>query len=520
MSHAGLRKVMIAVRLGPHPKTDYSPLPRGEGGPRPAPLRAGAGRVRGQFGPKYSCQKNKILRTCIVALALIAAGCKVGPNYHRPAVTVPETYRGAAAAAPPAAVSFGDEKWWEVFQDPQLQALIRTALKQNYDVRIAATRMLEAQAQLGIARGSQLPTAGVIAAGNTQRDSKSNFFSAYETSYNELGLGFQWDLDFWGKYRRATEAARDELLATDWARQKVVGSLVANVASAYFILRAEDLQLQISQRTLTSDRDSLRLTQLLSDHGATSLLDVRQAEQLVYTASGAIPNLEKQIQQQEDLISTLLGQNPDGVTRGLELTAEPHVPEVPAGLPSSLLERRPDIRQAEAQLMAANARIGVAKAAYFPDISLTGIGGLESIPLTKLFTRQSGMWNFTGQLAQPLYAAGTLKNGVRLARAEQEQAVLGYQQTIQQAFREVSDALIAYSKDREFRIQQESLTQAARDASRLSDLRYRGGASSYLEVLDSNTRYYSAQLTLAQAQLSEMLDYVQLYRALGGGWRR
>ena len=451
-------------------------------------------------------------------LAILAGGCTMGPKYQRPAVAIPATYRGAPAAAPSAA-SFGDEKWWEVFQDPQLQALIRTALKQNFDVRIAAARILEAQAQLGIARGNQLPSAGALVAGNNQRDSASKFFSAYETSYTELGLGFQWSLDFWGKYRRATEAAREELLANHWAQQQVISSLVASVASAYFLLRAQDLQLQISRRTLSSNQDSLRLTQLLSEHGATSLLDVRQAEQLVYNASGAIPTIEKQITQQENLISTLVGQNPGEVGRALELTAQPHPPEVPAGLPSSLLERRPDIRSAEAQLMAANARIGVARAAYFPDISLTALGGLQSIPLTKLFTGSAGMWNFTPQLSQPLYAGGTLRGGVQYAQAQQQEAVLNYQQTIQQAFREVSDALAAYAKDHDFRVQQELLTHSAQDASRLSDIRYRGGASSYLEVLDSNTRYYAAELTLVQAQLNEMLDYVQLYRALGGGWQ-
>lgn len=452
-------------------------------------------------------------------VALLASGCTVGPNYHRPDVMVPQTYRGAAATAPSTAASFGDEKWWEVFQDPQLQALIRTALKQNYDVRIAAARILQAQAQLGIARGNQLPTAGAVVAANDQRVARSSLFRAYDTSYNELGLGFQWDLDFWGKYRRAKEAARGELMANQWARQEVTSSLVASVASAYFILRAQDLQLHISQRTLASDQDSLRLTQLLADHGATSMLDVRQAEQLVYNAAGAIPTLQKQIAQQEDLISTLLGQNPGDVPRGLELTVQSHLPEVPAGLPSSLLDRRPDIRHAEAQLMAVNAHIGIAKAAYFPDISLTGAGGFQSIPLTQLFTGPYGMWNFTGQLVQPLYAGGTLKSGVQFAQAQQQEAALNYQRTIQQAFREVSDALTAYEKDHEFLSQQESLTYSAKDASRLSDLRYRGGASSYLEVLDSNTRTYAAELTLAQAELSEMLDYVQLYRALGGGWQ-
>lgn len=456
----------------------------------------------------------------IVVLALLASACAVGPKYQRPAVDVPPAYRGAPADEPASAPSFGEEKWWEVFQDPQLQLLIRTALKQNYDVRIAAARILQAQAQVGIARGNQLPTAGVVLAGNNQRAAKSKFFSAYDTSYTELGLGVQWDLDFWGKYRRATEAARAELLANNWAQHQVESSLVASIASAYFTLRAQDLQLHIAQRTLASDQDSLHLTQTLADHGATSLLDVRQAEQLVYTAEGDVPTLQKQIAQQEDLLSVLLGQNPGDVARGLELNVQPHLPEVPAGLPSSMLERRPDIREAEAHLIAANARIGVAKAAYFPDISLTGVGGVQSIPLTQLFAGPSGMWNFTGQLAQPLFAGGTLKGGVRLAQAQEQEAALDYQQTIQQAFREVSDALIAYEKDHEYRTQQEALTYSAKDASRLSDIRYRGGASSYLEVLDSDTRSYAAELTLVQAQLNELLDYIQLYRALGGGWQK
>jgi outer membrane protein, multidrug efflux system len=454
-----------------------------------------------------------------VFTAAILAGCAVGPNYHRPAVDNPPSYRGDTSAAP-APASFGDEKWWEVFQDPQLQALIHTALQQNYDVRIAATRVAQAQAQLTITRSNELPAAGVIVSGNGSRYAQSKFFDAYDTSDTTLGPAFQWNLDFWGKYRRATESARAELLASDWAQREVISTLVSNVASAYFTLREQDLENSISKQTLASDQASLRLTQLLSDQGRTSLLDVRQAEQLVFNASGSITIIEKQTSQQENFISILMGQNPGDVTRGLDLTAEPHSPQVPAGIPSSLLERRPDIREAEAELMAMNAQIGVAKAAYFPSISLTGDGGVESIALTKLFTGPAGIWSLTGQLTQPLFAGGSLKGGVRLAKAQQQQALLTYQQTIQQAFREVSDALVAYSKDQEFRKQQELLTESAQDASRLSDLRYRGGAASYLEVLDANTRYYSAELTLAQAELDEMLDYVELYRALGGGWQQ
>ena len=281
-----------------------------------------------------------------------------------------------------------------------------------------------------------------------------------------------------------------------------------------------DLEDKISRQTLASDQDSLKLTQLLSDHGRTSLLDVRQAEQQVFAASGAIPEIKKQSEQQEDLISILIGDNPEDLTRGMALTAQVHLPEVPPGLPSSLLERRPDIREAEAQLMAMNAQIGVAKAAYFPAISLTGTGGVQSIALSKLFTGPAGMWAFTGQLLQPLYTGGALKNGVRLAQAQEQQAALTYQQTIQNAFREVSDALIAYANDQEFTKQQQLLTNSAQDASQLSDMRYKGGVSSYLEVLDADTRYYVAEVTLARAQLAELLDYVQLYRALGGGWEQ
>ena len=386
-------------------------------------------------------------------------------------------------------------------------------------MRIAATRVLQAQAQAGIARAEEYPSAAVIADGSNYRYSRSKFLAPYQTSNTELGLGFQWNLDFWGKYRSATRAARDQLLAEDWARQEVVDSLVADVASGYFTLRDLDLPTRDLAGDAGLHRDSLQLTQLLSDRGATSLLDVRQAEQSVYAASGAIATLEKLIQQQENLISALLGEDPGSVARGLDLTAQPHLPEVPAGLPSSLLERRPDIREAEARLMSRKALIGSARAAYFPSISLTGTGGLQSIALTSLFSGPAGIWTFIGSLTQPLFAAGSLKKHVELAEAQNQEAVLAYQQTIQ-AFREVSDVLIAYSKDQEFRKQQELLTQAAQDARRLSDIRYKGGASSYLEVLDSNTRYYAAQLILAQAQLKELQDYVQIYYALGGGWQQ
>ena len=460
----------------------------------------------------------------LIALSLImllASGCAVGPNYKRPSVTVPGTYRGAIPqeATQPAAESIGDQKWWEVFQDPQLQDLIHTALQQNYDVRIAATRILQAQAQVGITRADQLPTiSGGVEAVN-QRSARSKFFPAFETSSNQVDLSLAWELDFWGKYRRANESARANLLATQWARQAVISTLISDVAAAYFQLRELDLELEISRRTLASRRDSLQLTQTLASGGATSMLDVRQAEQLVFTAAETIPDLERRIEQQENFLSILLGNNPGPITRGTKLTEQPHAPEIPAGLPSSLLERRPDIRQAEAQLIAANAQIGVAKAAYFPQITLTASGGYQSSALTSLFTGPAGLWNFGGSLVQPIFTGGRIRSNVKFTEARQQEAALIYQQTIQQAFRGVSDALVEYRKDREFREQQEQLTFSAQDAARLSETRYRGGATSYLEVLTNETNYFDAELGLAQAQLNELVALVRIYRNLGGGWQ-
>ncbi|HEX4602951.1 MAG TPA: efflux transporter outer membrane subunit, partial [Candidatus Angelobacter sp.] len=409
--------------------------------------------------------------SAIVLAAFAFTGCTVGPHYQRPAVDVPTAHRGAeqANAGKTGTTSLADQKWWELFQDQQLQQLVRAALEQNYDVRIAATRILEAQAQLGITRSNQLPQVNAGAATDIQRNPAGILPVATNGSATQLSVSAAWQLDFWGKFRRATEAARANLLASEWARQQVISTLVSNVAAAYFQLRALDLQLEISQQTLTSRRDSLKLTQLLADHGATSMLDVRQAEQLVYTAAEQVPDLERRIQQQEDLISILLGKNPGPVARGLKLTEQPHLPQVPAGLPSSLLERRPDIRQAEEQLVAFNAQIGVAKAAYFPQITLTGDAGYQSAALTSLFSNPAGFFSLGGSLAQPLFAGGRIRSGVKLAEAQKEEAVLSYRKTIQQAFQDVADSLIAYQKDQEFRQQQQLLTTAAEDAAHLSD---------------------------------------------------
>jgi len=456
----------------------------------------------------------------LLAIAVSLSGCAVGPNYKRPAANTPTDYRGEMPAQP-ATASLGNEKWWDVYQDPVLTQLIHTALQQNYDVRIAATRELEAQAQLGIVRANQFPSASVGAGVFSQQNAKvSSVFPAYEVNAGQINLSAIWNLDFWGKYRRQTEAARAELLATGWGRQAVISSLVANVATAYFQLRALDAELEIAKRTLGSRQQSLQLTRVLLTHGSASDLDVSQSEQLVYTASETIPDLERQIQQQENLLSILLGQNPGSIPRGRALTEQPVPESVPAGLPSELLERRPDVREAEANVMASNAQIGVAKAAFFPSLSLTGTGGLESNVLHNFLQQPSQTWSAGFNITQPIFEGGALRSQLRLARAQWQESVLSYEQTVQDALQHVSNALVAYQKDRAFREQQELLVQAAERSDRLSLILYRNGGGSYLQVLTNDTNYFSAELNLVDAQLNERLALVQLYQSLGGGWQQ
>lgn len=456
----------------------------------------------------------------LLGLGLLLAGCAVGPRYKRPVIDTPPAYRGATPNQAPAE-SLGNEKWWDVFQDPVLQQLIRTALRQNYDVQIAAARILQAQAQLGITRANEFPMAGAGAQSFSERNPKiSNAIPAYEAEAGQVNLSVIWNLDFWGKYRRQTEAARASWLASEWGRRAALTSVVSGVAMAYFQLRELDAALQISKDTLAARQNSLRLTNVLAKNGSASLLDVKESEQLVYTAAETIPELERQISQQENALSILLGENPDAIPRGRALTVQPNSPPVPPGLPSDLLERRPDIREAEESLIAANAEIGVVKAAYFPDISLTGTAGFESYALSRLFNSSAGLWNTAASLTQPVFEAGSLRSGMHLARAQEQQMLLTYRQTIVVALQQVSDSLVAYQKDRVFREQQELLTSAAQESDRISNTLYQNGGASYLQVLTSETNYFAAQLNLAQAQLNERLALVQLYNALGGGWQQ
>jgi multidrug efflux system outer membrane protein len=458
----------------------------------------------------------------MLLIAGATAGCIVGPDYKRPPVTLPDTFRGATTPVAADATSIADQAWFDVFEDDQLRELIQTALKQNLDLRIAATRILQAQAQLGITNADQFPTVDAGAGVSRSRAARSVVPVArdpYQSSDIQLTAGVAWEIDFWGKYRRATEAARASLLASEWGRRAVATSLISQVASAYFEMRAFDRQLDVATRTLAARRESLRLTEVSASGGATSLVDVRQAEQLVFNATATIADLERQIAQQENYVSVLIGRNPSDVPRGGTLEQQAHVPDIPVGLPSALLERRPDVREAEQRLVAANANIGIAKAAYFPQISLTGNGGVQSAALSTLFTTPAGLFSLGAGLTQPIFNAGRTRSRVALSKAQQEEAVLAYQQTVQQSLREISDALVGYRKDRDFREQQQLLSRAATDARRLADIRYRGGATSYLEVLISDTQMFSAELGVTQAELNELLSLVQVYRALGGGWQ-
>jgi multidrug efflux system outer membrane protein len=459
---------------------------------------------------------KRLRSVALAAAALGSVACNVGPNYERPKVESPATFRGAADA--PSKASLAEEHWSSILPDEALRQLIKTALTNNYDLRIAANRVLQAEAELGLTRADQLPTltgqAGVGAARGRFNGPDPSTVAQYQ-----LGASLAWELDFWGKYRRATEASRAQLLASEWARRAVVTSLVSGIAQSYFQLRALDRQLEVSERTLSSRQESLRLTQVRDQGGAGSLVDVRQAEQLVEGANASIVSLSLSIDQQENAISVLLGNNPGPVPRGTALEDQPIRPEVPAGLPSALLERRPDIQAAEQALVAANAGIGVAKSAYFPQINLTASGGVASTSLSNLFSAPSIVWSAAASLVQPIFDGGRIDSTVTRAELGRDQAVLNYQRTILQAFREVADALVGYQRGREARDIQERLVRSAEDARRLADMRYQGGNTSYLEVLDSDTRLFEAELGLINAELNERAAFIEVYRALGGGWR-
>jgi len=462
----------------------------------------------------------------IAAASALLTGCMMGPNYKRPQVAVPVTFRAPEPLPPAEAASLADAKWFEVFRDSQLQALIRTALDRNFDLRVAVARVDEARANLGITRSNQFPQLSASGSINYTRISRDGSLSipssvpiSQDINYGQAGLNLlPFQLDLWGQLRRATEAARANLLNADWNRKSVISTVVSQVAADYFQLLELDSELEISQQALETRQASLKLTEDRQAHGIATLLDVRQAEQLVYTASESIPQFRQQIEQTEDAVSLLLGKNPGSIERARRFSDEYVPPEIPAGLPSALLERRPDIRAAEQALIAANANIGVAKAAFFPQISLTGFLGGQSNSLSNLFSGPSRIWTFAPQVTQPIFTAGKLKNNLRLAKAEPKDAQVAYEKSIVTAFQQVSDALIAHQHTRESRIEQEKLVSALADRKRLAYRRYEGGVDTQLNALDADRDLLSAELTLAQLRYSELLSEVQLYQALGGGW--
>ena len=479
-------------------------------------------------GPGYYI--SRLWRFHLITIVLIAnlltGTAQAQKKYVRPPVKTPDVFRGVDTAQPNDQTSIGDLKWFEVFKDEELQKLVRTAMIQNYDLRAAVARINAARANLGLARSDQFPQFEGSADLTTTRSSRNGQLGASGQGGRTRSVGsvllglLNFEIDVWGRLRQQTKAARAELRASEEDRKAVMTTIVGDVATGYFSLLELDSELDIDRRTLATRQDSLRLITLRQQGGLATMLDVRQAEELVYQASETIPDAERAIAQTENQISLLLGNNPGPIPRGQPLTQQQELPEVPAGLPSALLERRPDIRAAENNLEAQHALVYAAKAAYFPSISLTGLLGFQSNQLSNLFTGPSRAWTFVPQITQPIFTAGRLKSNVKFAKAQQEFALVQYQQTIQTAFREVSDALVQYRKVREIRTQQELLVTTLRDRSRLAHLRYEGGVDSLLNSLDADRDLFNAELSLAQTRRNELLSLVQLYKALGGGWQQ
>lgn len=450
-------------------------------------------------------------------LLVTLCACKVGPNYQRPVVRVPDQFRGLAPNAGSVAASaeaFGEMKWWTVFQDKVLEDLIREALINNYDVQIAAARVAQAKAIVGITRADQFPS---ISGSAGIQQTKSQLYAGGPT-FDFVSVQASYILDFWGQYRRATEAARANLVATQYGQDVVRTSLISDLASAYFRLRQYDAQVEYSEKTLVADQDMLRLNTINFKGGESAKTDVLQAQLLVEQAEAEIINLRKLIGQTENAISILVGRDPGSVGRGLSLTEQPHMPEVPTGLPSTLLTRRPDVRRAEMQLVSANANVGVAKAAFFPQFALTGQYGMLSTSVTSFLQGPASFWSVAGQALQPIYEGGRIRSNYKLAWARRDEAELAYRQSFQLAVADVSNSLIGYTQSRQYRAKIQEQTDTYFETARLANVRFTGGSTSFLEVLVTQQQYFTSQLALAQAWNDELQNYLQLYRALGGGW--
>jgi multidrug efflux system outer membrane protein len=458
-------------------------------------------------------------RLFIVPILLFSlAGCAIGPDYRRPEIETPQAWRFEEREAKDVA----NTAWWEQFQDPVLNDLIQTALRENKDLRTATARVEEFYGLYGATRANLFPQAGYDASGGRQRVSENGFlpippgvspeFNSYQAQFSA-----SWELDIWGKLRRATEAARADLLGTEEARRGVILSLVTSVAAAYIDLRSLDRQLEIAKSTAKSREDSVNVFKLRFAAGTVSELELSQAQSEYFAALAQVPALEKSIAQQENALSVLIGRNPGLIVRGKTID-ELVFPAVPVGLPSDLLARRPDIRQAEQQLIAANARIGVAKGQYFPSISLTGFFGSSSTRLSDLFKGPSKTWSYAGTLAGPVFTAGRIKGQVRATEAVQQETLFIYQKAIQSGFQDVEDALVDQGRTQVQLDVQKKQVEALRTYAHLARLRYNNGYTSYIEVLDAERSLFNGELSYTQTQDTLFRAFVNLYKAMGGGW--
>ena len=449
---------------------------------------------------------------------LLLAGCAVGPDYRRPMVDTPASWRIEEREAKDVA----NTAWWQQFDDPVLNDLILIVLRENKDVKIAAGRVEEFMGRYGVTRAAFFPQ--MTASGSALRQGFSDITNPLPSptldnpgSFYQTFLNASWQVDLWGQLRRATEAARADLLSTDEARRGVILTVVTSVAIAYTDLLDLDKQLEIAERTAKARENSFNLFTLRFGRGLISELELRQSESEYLSARATIPFLQKLIVQQEDALSVLLGRNPGPIPRGKQID-DLVLPAVPAELPSNLLEKRPDIRQAEQDLIAANARIGVAKALYFPSIFLTGSYGVASRDLSLLFTAPAKAWTYAVPATMPIFTGGAIAGQVKVAESVQQETLFRYQKAIQQAFREVDDALIDQSKSREQLGVQRDQVEALRIYARLAELRYDNGYTSYLEVLDAQRSLFQGELLYAQTQGTLFRALVNLYKSMGGGW--
>ena len=467
--------------------------------------------------------RTRLLSYLALGALALAGACKLGPDYERPDAPIPPSFRSAPPEIP-ASPSLGELEWFEVFDDPALQSLIEQALTNNYDLRIAAERILAAREIVDIEGSELLPTIDVGAQYTRNEISKNTGIGAipdldrHQNQYSVFG-NVSWELDFWGRIRSATDAARADLLATELGRRAVVQTLLTDIATAYFDLLELDEELHIARETYESRQASFKLVSLRLEEGVASKVDYLQSESLVLQTAAFLPSLESAIETQENLIRVLVGANPGPIQRGKTLLEQRRGMQVPIGLPSALLERRPDIGAAEARLVATNARIGEAKALLYPTIALTGSGGLLSRDFSDLFRSDSTFLDFGPSIVLPIFNNDRLRSNVRVTESQQREAAMAYMQTVQQAFREVADALIQRQKITESREWRERLEETLSDQLSLSNERYLGGVTSYLEVLDSERVHFDAEINLARAIRDELLAHVFLYRALGGGWQ-